>query len=185
MRSGGDRSWWGPMLGFFFGAFVVALLEGPLLVGLLVGGGVALLWRPLRRDSPFTPLGRAAWRRRARNALERLRGLGLWLRLLRRGAVRAAPPIREPLRGDLAMGRRFDAVVRVRCEVRLDRIEVWHSVETGRAYEVLPRDSFAAAAPGLEGWLSFEGGRPRVRPLEAAAVAAVGAADAAEERVLN
>jgi hypothetical protein len=42
-------------------------------------------------------------------------------------------------------------------------MQVWHSTDTGRAYEVALPDGPAGAFPGDEGWLSFEGGRPRVR----------------------
>jgi len=65
---------------------------------------------------------------------------------------------------DARAAARFDAAFRVRCEVVGERFQVWHSTDTGRAYEVAPRDAPAEAHPGAEGWLSFEGGRPRVHP---------------------
>jgi hypothetical protein len=82
--------------------------------------------------------------------------------------LRTAPP--PPWDGqavdpaDARAAARFDAAFRVRCEVVGERFQVWHSTDTGRAYEVAPRDAPADALPGDEGWLSFDGGRPRVRP---------------------
>lgn len=153
------------MAAFFGGAALVSVAGGPLLVGLLVGGGVALAWRPLRRDPPWTARGRAAWRSRAVVALEALRmGGSLW-RNWRREAT-PAPEWREHVvdPADARAAARFDAAFRVRCEVVGERFQVWHSTDTGRAYEVAPHDAPADAAPGDEGWLSFERGRARVRP---------------------
>jgi hypothetical protein len=44
-----------------------------------------------------------------------------------------------------------------------DRLQVWHSTDTGRAYEIDLRRAPEEARPGDLGWLAFEGGRPRVR----------------------
>ena len=178
MSRGANASWLTPMAAFFGGAVLVSVLGGPLLVGLLVGGAAALAWRPLLRDPPWTARGRAVWRSRAAVAAEASRAWGLVWRHWRRGAT-AAPEGREhgvdP--ADARVAARFDAAFRVRCEVVGERFQVWHSTDTGRAYEVAPRDAPAAAAPGDEGWLSFEGGRARVRPWTDPA--------AATERLLN
>jgi len=157
------------MAAFFAGAALVSVLGGPLLVGLVAGGALALGYRPLRRDPPWSARGRAAWRARAATWAEAWRA-GAQLRRLWRGAAR---PVETDLdmegatRVDPAAARaaaRFDAAFRVRCEFVGDRFQVWHSTDTGRAYEVVPRDAPAQVAVGDEGWLSFEAGRPRVRP---------------------
>lgn len=158
--------WMGPMLGFFAGALAVSLLGGPLLLGLLAGALVYGGWHPLRHNPPWTRRGRGVWRERF------ARGLTLWraARQLRRGArgvsVHSSSTVRVvPLYQREAT--RYDAVIRVRCEHLSERLQVWHASDTGRAYEVLSRDSYPQASLGVEGWLSFEGGRPRVRPTEA------------------
>lgn len=156
-----------PLAAFFVGAVVVSALGGPLLLGLLVGAVAGFAYRPLRRDPPWTARGRAAWHARARRGAEAWQ---LWRRLRwqwRRAT--AAPPagggVRE-VRVDPLPGReaaRFDAAFAVRCEFVGERFQVWHARDTGRAYEVALRDGPADAAAGDEGWLAFEGGRPRVR----------------------
>ncbi len=178
MSRGVGSSWLAPMVAFFGGAVLVSLVGGPLLVGLLVGGVAALAWRPLRRDPPWTVRGRAAWRSRAALATEAARASGLVWRHWRRSTA-AAPAWREHVvdPADARAAARFDAAFRVRCEVVGERFQVWHSTDTGRAYEVAPCDAPAAAAPGDEGWLTFEGGRARVRPWADTA--------AAPERLLN
>jgi hypothetical protein len=156
-----NGSWLGPLLGFFLGALAVSVLGGALMVGLLVGGLSALLWHPLQRQPLWTQRGRAHWVSRVRLWLSWLKlgvSLGAKVRFERRTEVWQA--------GDARMGQRYDAVFRVRCELVGERFEVWHSLETGRAYEVMPQDSFPVAEPGVEGWLSFDRGRPRVQPLE-------------------
>jgi len=166
------------MVAFFGGAVLVSLMGGPLLVGLLVGGVAALAWRPLRRDPPWTARGRAAWRSRAAFATEAIRASGLVWRQWRRGATEATAWREHAVDpADARAAARFDAAFRVRCEVVGERFQVWHSTDTGRAYEVAPRDAPAAAVSGDEGWLTFEGGRARVRPWADPA--------AAPERLLN
>jgi len=166
VRRGTGSTWFGPMVAFFAGAALVSILGGTLLVGLLVGGAAALAWRPLRRDPPWTARGRVAWRARATALAQGARAWGSLWRHWRR--LRTAPP--PPWDGqavdpaDARAAARFDAAFRVRCEVVGERFQVWHSTDTGRAYEVAPRDAPADALPGDEGWLSFDGGRPRVRP---------------------
>jgi len=171
LRRGAGAAWLAPMAAFFAGAVLVSAVDGPLLLGLLAGGAAAFAYHPLRRDPPWTARGRAAWavRLAAAGAAARL-GTHL-LRSLRRGPaepwVEAAPgPARsasvDPVhRRDAA---RFDAVFRVRCEVVTARLQVWHATDTGRAFEVALRDAPVDARPGDEGWLSFRGGRPTVRP---------------------
>lgn len=166
MRRASGSSWLGPAAAFFAGAALVSVLGGTLFVGLLVGGAAALAWRPLRRDPPWTARGRAAWRTRGAALAEGVRAWGSLWRHWRRLRT-APPPAWEEHTVDPADARaaaRFDAAFRVRCEVVGERFQVWHSTDTGRAYEVAPRDAPADALPGDEGWLSFEGGRPRVRP---------------------
>jgi hypothetical protein len=166
VRRATGSSWLGPTAAFFAGAALVSVLGGPLLVGLLAGGVAAVSWRPLRRDPPWTVTGRAAWRARAALLTEGARAWGLLWRHWRQART-AVPPAWEGPAVDPADARaaaRFDAAFRVRCEVVGERFQVWHSTDTGRAYEVAPRDAPADALPGNEGWLSFEGGRPRVRP---------------------
>jgi len=182
VRRAPGASWLGPTAAFFAGAALVSVLGGPLLVGLLAGGAAALAWRPLRRDPPWTVRGRAAWRARAAALAEGTRAWGsLWRhwRLLRKPPPAweedAVDPAVDP--ADARAAARFDAAFRVRCEVVGERFQVWHSTDTGRAYEVAPRDAPADALPGDEGWLSFDGGRPRVRPWSDPG--------AASERLLN
>jgi len=179
VRRSAGASWLGPMVAFFVGAALVSVLGGPLLAGLLVGGIAAWAWRPLRRDPPWTARGRAAWRARGAGLVRSARAWGRVGRHWRR--ARAAPPpgwreaAADP--ADAREAARFDAAFRVRCEVVGTRFQVWHSTDTGRAYEVAPRDAPAGAVPGDEGWLAFEGGRPRVRPWSEPG--------AASERLLN
>lgn len=156
------------MAAFFAAAALVSVLGGPLLLGLLAGGAAALAWRPLRRDPPWTARGRAVWRGRAAAAAIGARAGGQLLRLLRGGVqpLRDAhhPGYDRPVDpADARDAARFDAAFPVRCEVVTARMQVWHSTDTGRAYEVALRDGPAGALPGDEGWLAFEGGRPRVR----------------------
>jgi hypothetical protein len=166
MRNG--ASWIPPMTVFFGAAVLVSVLGGPLLLGLLVGAAAALVWRPLRRDPPWTARGRAAWRGRAAAVSIGARAGGQLLRLLR-GVGQPSrdgphPPYVRPVDpADARTAARFDAAFRVRCEVVTARMQVWHSTDTGRAYEVALRDGPASALPGDEGWLSFDGGRPKVR----------------------
>ena len=170
------------MLAFFAGAVVVSALGGPLILGLLVGGLAALVARPLRRDPPWTPRGRLVWRRRARVAGEAFRAWRAWSSARTRAPGPGTPPPGGAPRGsdfwpvDPNDGReaaRFDAAFEVRCEVVTTRLQVWHSTDTGRAYEIDARSAPADARPGDVGWLAFDGGRPRVR------------ATSSERRILN
>lgn len=172
---------WAPaMASFFLGAVLVSAVGGPLLVGLLVGA-LAAWWAPaLLRDPPWTARGRFAWRARLAAVATLGRAARAWWALARRagpfagrgGDPFAAPGGGEPGTGgapwtvdpaDARTAARFDAAFAVRCEVATARVQVWHSTDTGRAYEVDPRSAPADARPGDLGWLAFEGGRPRVR----------------------
>ncbi len=170
------------MLAFFAGAVLVSALGGPLILGLLVGGLAALVARPLRRDPPWTARGRGAWRRRARLVGDAWGAWRAWSATRTRTPGSAGPPPGPSARGsdfwpvdpnDQREAARFDAAFEVRCEVVTERLQVWHSTDTGRAYEIDARSAPADARPGDMGWLAFDGGRPRVR------------ATPSERRVLN
>lgn len=166
MRRASAR-WVGPMTAFFLGSLVVSLLNGPLIVGLIVGAAAAWAWGPLRRDPPWTARGRARWAHLGASMVATVRAATMAWRTLRspspvRGTDRVRPG-REVDPSDARVASRFDAVLRVRCEVVGERFQVWHSVDTGRAYEVAPWDAPSDARPGAEGWLSFDGGRARIR----------------------
>lgn len=176
MRRRGWPTWAPAMASFFAGAVVVSALGGPLLVGLLVGGLAAWALPVLRRAPPWTARGRAAWRARAVASASALRLGRAWWTMARRGArpwpggpgaaPGGVPPERDPWVVDAVDAReaaRFDAAFAVRCEVAGERLQVWHSTDTGRAYEVDVRRAPADARPGDAGWLAFEGGRPSVR----------------------
>jgi hypothetical protein len=165
------------MASFFLGAVVVSALGGPLLVGLLVGGLAAWALPVLRRTPPWTPRGRAAWRARGASVASALRLGRAWWTMARAGrrpwpggaggaSTSGAPDEADPWVVDAVDAReaaRFDAAFAVRCEVVSDRLQVWHSTDTGRAYEVDVRRAPADARPGDAGWLAFEDGRPSVR----------------------
>ena len=154
--------WLGPTAGAFAAAVAVSVLGGPLLLGLLAAVAVALLWHPLRRNPPWTRRGRLAWQQRAARTAAFARAAS---RLRRAVHPTGAPVVQVSFGYHRHDAQRFDAVIRVRCEIVSDRLQVWHASDTGRAYEVFTRDSYPDALPGDEGWLSFEGGRPRVRPI--------------------
>ena len=173
MRRGAWPSWAPAMGAFFAGSVLVSALGGPVLLGLLVGG-LAAWFVPLTfRAPPWTPRGRAVWRARG-TALGTLSRAGrAWWSLARRG--RGVDPYgsRAPVDdvdpgwtvdpNDARDGARFDAAFAVRCEVVTERLQVWHSTDTGRAYEIDLRRAPAEARAGDLGWLAFEAGRPRVR----------------------
>lgn len=172
MRRGAWPSWAPAMAAFFAGAVLVSALGGPVLVGLLVGGLAAWLVPMTFRAPPWTPRGRAVWRARG-NALGVVgRAARTWWALARRNRRFEPYGSGAPVEGegawtvdpnDAREAARFDAAFSVRCEVVTDRLQVWHSTDTGRAYEVDLRRAPAEARPGDLGWLAFEAGRPRVR----------------------
>jgi hypothetical protein len=158
---------------FFAGAVLVSALGGPVLVGLIVGGLAAWLVPTAFRAPPWTPGGRAAWRARGRSLATLARAGRAWWALARRARGGDPYATRPPVNGadagwavdpnDARDGARFDAAFAVRCEVVTERLQVWHSTDTGRAYEIDPRRAPTEARPGDLGWLAFEAGRPRVR----------------------
>lgn len=173
MRRGAWPSWAPAMGAFFAGSVLVSALGGPVLVGLLVGGLAAWLVPMAFRAPPWTPRGRAVWRARGHAFGVVGRAARAWWALARRGR-RVDPfgsrmPVDDVEAGwtvdpnDAREGARFDAAFPVRCEVVTERLQVWHSTDTGRAYEVDLRRAPAEARPGDLGWLAFEAGRPRVR----------------------
>lgn len=157
------------MAAFFVGSVAVSAMGGPLLVGLVVGALAAGAWGPFRRDPPWTVGGRARWWARGAGALAAARAAAATWSLLRQRQRHSGERPARSASGvdpaDTSAARRFDAVFRVRCEVVGERFQVWHSVDTGRAYEVAPWDAPSDARPGAEGWLSFDGGRASIRGL--------------------
>ncbi len=134
------------------------------LLAAVVGGFAA--WRVMLAP-PWTPQGRAAWAAAGRRRRQALAGLARLVRTRRAGGAwtpptgSSAPPWASepsPPAPDVAPGTR----VAVRCEVATERIQVWHSMATRRAYEVPPERGLEGAAPGTEAELVFERGRPRV-----------------------
>ena len=137
------------------------------------GGFVALLaavlggfaaWRVVLAP-PWTPHGRAAWAAAARRRRQAFGGLAGLLRARRAGGAWAPPPgssahpwASPPPPPDVPPGAR----VPVRCEVATERVQVWHSMTTRRAYEVPPERGLEGALPGTEAELVFERGRPRI-----------------------
>ncbi len=154
---------------FFAGAVLVSALGGPVLVGLLVGGLAAWVLPMAFRAPPWTPGGRAAWRARGATLVALGRAGRAWWALARRGRKADFFGSRGPGSAgtvdpaDAREGARFDAAFPVRCEVVTERLQVWHSTDTGRAYEIDLRRAPAEARAGDLGWLAFESGRPRVR----------------------
>lgn len=135
------------------------------LVALLAALVVGVVSLRVLRDPPWSGRGRAAWRRSAERWSRSLTTL-----LSSRRAVRGwstgvptgshVPPVeagdaRPP---DARPGSRIP----VRCEIATERIQVWHSTTTQRAYEVTAERGLAGARPGSMGDLIFERGRPRV-----------------------
>ena len=127
---------------FFAGAALVSVMEGPLWLGLLVGGLTAWLgWRGTGGSFPNWP---------------GIGGLGRRPSFATSGRPWAQPEDEpDPMEAKAAF--------RVRCEVVTPRVQVWHSIDTGRAYELTPDRAPADARPGDVAWLSFDRGRPRVQ----------------------
>jgi hypothetical protein len=168
------------LVSMFVGVFAAAgvgALGGSSLVALLIGGGAGLLALRLRLDPPWRPPGRRRWRER----LLALRGAGRALVHLvqstaRRSAVGPFTPPGAPgegswdprnssrtyVPGDDEPARRGGAIA-VRCELVTPTIQVWHSTETGRAYEVQAARGLVGARAGDLAVLTYEGGRPRIR----------------------
>ena len=157
-------------------AAAVGGLGANALVALLAAVGVGLLALRALRDPPWTPRGRRAWHTSWRR----------WRDLVRAFSVRSRGPGRvggagrtwrdRPV-GDVADGAppaapagppevRPGSRVPVRCEVATERLQVWHSTATRRAYEVPAERGLAGATPGVVADLVFERGRPRVLPRE-------------------
>jgi hypothetical protein len=156
-----------PVAAFFVAVVVVSLASGPLFVALLFGAVAAFAANPLVRNPPWTRAGRSRWRQRAVGTLQVMRFVAAFVRAATRGpndaAGRAAPGV-DPQ--DARVAARFDAVLRVRCEAMGDGLQIWHAPDSGRAYQVHPNDAPSDAQVGTEGWLSFDGGRARVRSIE-------------------
>ena len=147
-----------------------AVGAGPLLALLAAGAAGFIVLRALR-DRPWTPAGRAAWRRSARRWADLARRLGRRLgprsaptyhrtRSEKPGAAPWAPPEASVAVPEIPPAAR----VPVRCEVATERLQVWHSTVTRRAYEVPADHGLEGAQPGELADLVFERGRPRVVP---------------------
>ncbi len=144
------------------------------LVALLAAVAVGLLALRSLRDPPWTVRGRRAWALGARRWRDLVRAFaarsseargrgpagGNWRRPTS-GADRW-PPAAPPVPPEVMPGGRIP----VRCEVATERLQVWHSTVTQRAYEVSPERGLADAEPGVVADLLFEQGRPRVVPRE-------------------
>ncbi len=146
------------------------------LVALLAAIVVGLVALRSLRDPPWTTRGRRAWRA----SWQRWRDLVQAFSARSRGAGRVRSGGRSwrdrPV-GDVADGPppaapygppevRPGSRVPVRCEVATERLQVWHSTATQRAYEVPAERGLAGATPGVVADLVFERGRPRVLPRE-------------------
>jgi hypothetical protein len=161
------------MLAGVLAAAIVGGLGASAAVAVVVAVAVGLLTQRLRRDRPWTRDGRRRWRQAAHQARA-------WLEMGRRlWRARPSRPVRpswvggdsptagasgwHPEDGEEPTG----TPITVRCEVVTPRVQVWHSTDTGRAYEVAPERGLPGALPGDLASLAFERGRPRVvrRPL--------------------
>ena len=148
------------------------------LVALLAAVVVGMVALRALRDPPWTMRGRRAWRS----------GWQRWWDLMRAFAARSRGPgpgrgpgggrsWRRGGGGDVADFTppgaptgppevRPGSRLPVRCEVATERLQVWHSTATQRAYEVPAERGLAGATPGVVADLVFERGRPRVLPRE-------------------
>jgi hypothetical protein len=152
----------------FAGVFAAAAAGGlgaGAFVSLLAAVVVGLLALRSLRDPPWTPAGRRSWSANLqgwRRLLVGLAGRAGAARHARAGGERADTaaayaPTPPP---EVAPGARLS----VRCEVANERLQVWHSTATRRAYEVPAERGLPQAYPGAVGDLVFERGRPRVVP---------------------
>jgi hypothetical protein len=160
------------------GSAFLGAVGSPALVALVGGVVVGLLAHRARRDPPWTAAGRGRWRAAWRAGGSRLGDLAAWWRRRARGGAGAfgradrAPPAGgwpggpgsawSVPRSDAPSEPEPRGQVTVRCEVVTARFQVWHSTDTGRAYEVSVERGLVDAVPGDLGTLTFEGGRPRV-----------------------
>jgi hypothetical protein len=159
------------------GAALVGALGGSSLLALLVGAACGLFAHRFRHDPPLRADGRRRWRERFRRTRSSGAALARVLQVLaRRSAAgpfsvpsdhRAPPPSHDPDTGDWhrpASAPRAPerGPIPVRCEFVTRSIQVWHSTETGRAYEVAAERGIADARPGDVAAITFDGGRPRV-----------------------
>jgi hypothetical protein len=171
--------WLIAMFAGLLGAALLGRTGAPALAAVLFGALVGMGALRLLRDPPWTLAGRRGWRALATRLLRSVASLRQRWRARGGGGV-VVPP--TPVRGwpggpgsawtgaasDARPPRPPDqatmpgAEVTVRCEVVTGRLQVWHSTDTGRAYEVPAERGLAGAAPGDVGLLRFERGKPRV-----------------------
>jgi hypothetical protein len=151
----------------------------PSLVALLFGAAAGVLAMRVILAPPWTATGRRRWRVGARDlraSVGRVRQLwrsrrprAAWVPPPPPGGWPGGPGSAVPGQGAEAAGAPVaeasmpvGAELRVRCEIVTPRLQVWHSTDTGRAYEVPTERGLAGAVPGDVALLRFERGRPRV-----------------------
>jgi hypothetical protein len=159
------------------GAALVGALGGSSLLALLVGAACGLLAHRFRHDPPWRAYGRRRWRERFRRARSSGATVASVLQALaRRSATgpfsvphdpRGPRPSHDPDTGDWSRPGTVRheperGPIPVRCEFVTGTIQVWHSTETGRAYEVATERGIADARPGDVAAITFDGGRARV-----------------------
>lgn len=167
------------MFAGLLGMALMGALGLPSLVALLFGVVVGLLSVRVIRAPPWTAAGRRRWRTLARDvraSVSRVRqlwrsrrGRAMWVPQTPPGGWPGGPgsavhgPGAEAAKTPVAEASTpAGAELRVRCEIVTSRLQVWHSTDTGRAYEVPTERGLAGAVPGDVAVLRFERGRPRV-----------------------
>lgn len=154
------------LIASFVGVLAAAALGGRganAFVALLAAVAAGLIALRALRDPPWTAVGRARWRWSFASWGALARALVAARRPWPSRPVDWPTPDAPPPHGaapvpDVAPGARLP----VRCEVVTERLQVWHSTLTHRAYEVPVDRGLADATPGMVADLVFERGRPRI-----------------------
>ena len=157
------------LIAMFVGVGAAALAGGAganAFTALVAAVAAGLLAQRVQRDPPWTVTGRAAWRRSWAAWSRGARGLLRARRVPPGWAGQDDPAYVPPVQAGASSSpeARAGGRVPVRCEVVTDRLQVWHSTVTQRAYEVPSERGVPGARPGSLGELVFERGRPRVVP---------------------
>jgi hypothetical protein len=170
-------SWLVSMFVGLGGAALVGALGGSGLLALVVGAACGFLAHRFRHDPPWRGYGRRRWRERFRRARSSGAALARVLQALARRSAAGPFSVPNGPRGprgsrDAETGERSDpasarqaaerGAIPVRCELVTGTMQIWHSTETGRAYEVAAERGIAGARPGDVASITFSGGRPRV-----------------------